>query len=188
MIKNFEVTIKKGKVIVIRPDLSALETQMDNYTFMTCLLERTIFISASLQDESLTDDKRNEYLEIREKLRKGYKFAQMYEVRRARQNGEKFEILMDEVHGAHKNAMKVIHLYLKAGKPYLPNTSNTIEEIFMKEITEIRRVLRKSDLTTEERKYFLKRENLLEKEIDWEGGMKKLLGDFPYDKDRRIIT
>ncbi len=187
MIKNFEVTIKKRKVIVIRPDLNALETQMDNYTFMKRLLERTIFISVSLQNESLSDDKRNEYLEIREKLRKGYEFVQMYEVRRANQNGEKFEILMDEVHGAHKNTMKAIHLYLKAGKPYLPNTSNTKEEIFLKEITEIRKILRKSDITTEERKYFLKRENLLEKEIDWEGEMKKLLGDFPFDKDRRII-
>ncbi|MHA1535428.1 MAG: hypothetical protein ACTSP8_11935 [Promethearchaeota archaeon] len=183
MIKNFEVTIKKRKVIVIRPDLTALETQMDNYTFMKHLLERTIFISVSLQNESLSDDKRNEYLEIREKLRKDYEFTQMYEVRRANQNGEKFEILMDEVHGAHKNTMKAIHLYLKAGKPYLQNTSNTKEEIFLKEITEIRKILRKSDTTTEERKYFLKRENLLEKEIDWEGEMKKLLGDFPFDKN-----
>ena len=43
------------------------------------------------------------------------------------------------------------------------------------EINELRKMLRKSDLTIEERKYFLKRKDLLEKEIDWEGEMKKLL-------------
>lgn len=183
MIKGFEVTIKRGKAVVKRPDLSALEGQMENYAFMKLLLERTIFVSVSLQDESLTEEKREEYVKKREKLRESYKFAQMYEVRRAHQNGEKFENFMDEVNRAHKNVLKVINLYLEAGKPYQRDTFNTKEEIFMKEIAELRKDLKKDDLTAEERKYFLERESVLEKEIDWEGGMKKILGDFPHDKD-----
>ena len=183
MIKGLEVIIKKGKVIVIKPDLNALEAQMDNYALMKFFLERTIFISVSLQEKSLSEDKRNEYVKTREKFRENFKFAQMYEVRRARQNEENFENLIDEALGAHKNVMKVISLFLKAGKPYLQDTPSTKEEIFMKEIAELRKVLREGNLTAEERKYFLERESVMEKEIDWEGGMKKILEDFPYKKD-----
>ena len=183
MIKGFEVTIKKGKAIVKRPDLNALEAQMDNYAFMKSLLERTIFISVSLQDESLSEEKRNDHIKMREKLRESYKFAQMYEVRRASQNGENFENLADEVHGAHKDAMKFMNLYLKAGDEVFLKPSNVKTDGFEKELIDLRKILRTTDLTTEERKYFLKRKALLEKEVDWEGTMKKLIADFPYERN-----
>jgi len=39
--------------------------------------------------------------------------------------------------------MKVIDLYLQASKPYRLDTSNMKEEIFMKELAELRKVLKK---------------------------------------------
>lgn len=183
MIKNFEVTIKRGKALVKRPDLNELESQMDNYSMMKDFLELIILISAFLQDESLSIDKKNKSIEERERFRKHFKSLQMYEFRRVSQNSESFESFMDEVRGANKNMLKVMELYSEAGKPYLPDIPRTKEEIYMKEITELREILRKSDLTAEERKYFLERESVLEKEIDWEGSLKDILADFPYDKD-----
>ena len=83
--------------------------------------------------------------------------------------------------------MKVLDLYTEAGKPFEPDIPRTKEEIYMKELDDLREVLRKGDLTVEEQKYFQQRESVLEKEIDWEGGLKDVLADFPYDKDRRIM-
>ncbi|MFX1361357.1 MAG: hypothetical protein ACFE8T_13555, partial [Promethearchaeota archaeon] len=140
-------------------------------------------ISAALQEKSLSEDKRNEYIKKREKLREGFKFAMMYEIRRARQSGENYENFAKEYDEAHKNLMKFLDLYREIGGPYLSRSSPDVKwEITMKEIRELGKTLTKKDLTIEERKYFLQRMNLLEKEIDWEGQIKKLFEDFPYEK------
>ena len=183
MIKNFEVTIKRGKAIVKRPNLNELEAQMDNCTIMKDFLEDAILMSAILQDESLSKVKRDECVKEREKFRENFKSVRTYEFRRMSQNGESFESFMDEVHGANKNMMKVVDLYIEAGKPYQLDIPKTKKETYMKEIYELREILKKDDLTSEERKYFLERESVLEKEIDLEGGLKDILADFPYDDD-----
>lgn len=188
-IEGFEVTIEHGQVTVKRSDLNALEAQMDNYALIKSILDRTILISAALQDKSLSEDKRNEYIKRREKLRESYKFALMYEMRRARQNGENFENFGKECGEAYENLMKFIDIYLEILGPYRSKRSTNVKtDVTMEEIKELDKILTKSDLTIEERKYFLQRIDLLEKEIvekeiDWEGQMKKLFEDFPYEKD-----
>lgn len=182
-IKGFEVTMEHGKVTVKRPDLNALEAQMENYALIKSILDRTILISAALQDKSLSEDKRNVYIKKREKLREDLKFTMMYEIRREHQNGENFENFRKECGEAYKNLMKVIDLYLEILGPYRSKRSTNVKtDVTMKEIKELGKILAKSDLTIEERKYFLQRMDLLEKEIDWEGRMKKLFEDFPYEK------
>jgi len=190
MIEGFEITIERRKVTVKRPDLNALEAQMDNYALIKFILDRTILISAALQDKSLSEDKRDGYIKKREKLRKDFKFAMMYEIRRARHYGENFEDFAEECGEAFNNLMKFINLYLEILGPYRSKRSTNVKtDVTMNEINELDKVLTKSDLTIEERKYFLQRIDLLEKEIgkkevDWEGQMKKLFEDFPYEKDR----
>lgn len=190
MIKGFDVTIGHRKVTVKRPDFNALEAQMNNYALMKVILEQTILISAALQDKSLSEDKRNDYIKKREKFREHFKFAMMYEVRRSRQNGENSKNFLDECREAHENLIKVIHLYQEISKLYInqqnyisKSSPNVKTDVTMMELDELGKILTKSDLTIEERKYFLQRKDLIEKEIDWEGQMKKLLGDFPYEKD-----
>lgn len=183
MIKEFDVRIKKGKVTVKRPEYNALEAQMESFAYMKRVLEQTILISASLQDESLSEDKRNEFIKMREKSREDFNFFKMYETRRALMNSEIPGNLIKEVIGAYKNVIKVLDLYHKAFTPHL---SNLEEDQSMKELSELRKILRRTDLTTEERKYFLQREAVLEEVTDWDEDMKNLVEDFPYEKDRLI--
>lgn len=178
MINGFEVIIKKRKVTIVRPDLSVLEAQIDNHTIMDSILEKIISISTSLQDKMLSEEIRKDYIQSREKLREHFKFAMSYEIRRALQNGEDFENIGEEALGALKDAMKFVDLW-----------SEAYDQVFLeepkvdgltKELTDIYKLLSETNLTTEERKYFLKREAVLEKEVDWEGNMKILMADFPY--------
>jgi len=178
MINGFEVIIKKRKVTIVRPDLSVLEAQIDKYTIMDSILEKIISISTSLQDKMLSEEIRKDYIQSREKLREHFKFAMSYEIRRALQNGEDIEKFGEEALGALKDAMKFVDLW-----------SEAYDQVFLeepkvdglkKEFTDISKLLRENNLTTEERKYFLKREAVLEKEVDWVGNMKILMADFPY--------
>ena len=144
-------------------------------------LDQAILISAALQDKSLSEDKRNEYIKKREKFRENFDFAMMYEIRRERQNGENF---YEECGEVYENLMKVIRLYLEISEPYLSKSSPNVKtDVSIKEINELSKLLKRSDLNIEERKYFLQRKDLIEKDIDWEGKMKKLVEDFPYEKD-----
>ena len=182
-IKGFEVSIKHGKVTVKRPDLNVLEAQMENYNIMKLILEKTVLISVALQDKSLSEEKRNDYIESREKFRKNFDFALTYEIRRALQNGEDIEKFNEEYRGAHKDVMQFVDLYLKTSKELLKSSPNVKTDVTFEELNKLSKLLKRSDLNIEERKYFLQRKDLMEKEIDWEGQMKKLVEDFPYVKD-----
>jgi hypothetical protein len=182
MIKGFDVIIKKRKVTVRRPELNVLEVQINNYALMDSILRKIIPISTSLQDEVLSEEVREDYVQSRKKLRKEFNFVMSYENWRALQNGEDFENFWEEYRGAFNDVKKFSKLYLKPPDQVSINESKVDGR--MKQLYDIHELLSKTDLTTEERKYFLKREALLEKEVDWEGKMKKLLADFPYEKDR----
>jgi hypothetical protein len=183
-IKGFELSIKHGKVTVKRPNLNALEAQMCIYSLIRLTLERTVLISASLKDKSLSEEKRNEYIKKREKLRENLKFVMTYEIRRERQNGENFKNFTEECSKANDNLIKFMDLYLRSLKELLKSSPNVKTDVTMEELIDLSKLLKRSDLTIEERKYFRHRKDLIEKDIDWEGTMKKLLADFPYEKDR----
>ena len=107
-----------------------------------------------------------------------------YEFRRARQNGENFENFTEECSEANDNLIKFKDLYLRSRKELLKSSPNVKTDVSIEELIDLSKLLKRSDLTTEERKYFRHRRDLIEKDINWEGIMKKLLADFPYEKDR----